>query len=87
MSIATPKEFEPDKNVVKESNKSTTVELTRDPFDCGSKNADVVVTDTYSSIHNRDPKRIAKIPSKISSKLRIDEVCEKKCDLFTLSSC
>ena len=32
MSIATPKEFEPDKNVVKESNKSTTIELTRDPF-------------------------------------------------------
>ena len=27
MSIATPKEFEPDKKVVKESNKSTVIEL------------------------------------------------------------
>ena len=59
MSIATPKEFEPDKNVVKESNKSTTIELTRNPFDA-VQDADVVVTDTYSSIHNRDPKRIKK---------------------------
>lgn len=59
MSIATPKEFEPDKEVVKESNKSATIELVRDPF-TAVKDADVVVTDTYSSIHNRDPKRITK---------------------------
>ena len=59
MSIATPKGFEPDKTVVKESKKSTNVELTSDPF-TAIKNADVVVTDTYSSIHNRDPKRIKK---------------------------
>ena len=59
MSIATPKGFEPDKNVVKEAQKSTTVELTSDPLKA-VKNADVVVTDTYSSIHNNDPKRIKK---------------------------
>jgi ornithine carbamoyltransferase len=59
MSIATPKGFEPDKSVVKESKKSTNIELTTDPF-VATKNADVVVTDTYSSIHNRDPKRIKK---------------------------
>ena len=59
MSIATPKGFEPDKTVVKESKKSTNVELTSDPF-TAIKNADVVVTDTYSSIHNSDPKRIKK---------------------------
>ena len=59
MSIATPKEFEPDTEVVKESNKSATIELVRDPF-TAVKDADVVVTDTYSSIHNRDPKRITK---------------------------
>ena len=59
MSIATPKGFEPDKSVVKESKKSTNIELTTDPF-VATKNADVVVTDTYSSIHNSDPKRIKK---------------------------
>ena len=59
MSIATPKGFEPDKNVVKEAKKSTKIELTTDPL-IAVKNADVVVTDTYSSIHNKDPKRIKK---------------------------
>ena len=59
MSIATPKGFEPDKSVVKEAKKSTNIELTVDPF-VATKNADVVVTDTYSSIHNKDPKRIKK---------------------------
>ncbi len=59
MSIATPKGFEPDKKTVKEGQKSTTIELTTDPLKA-VKNADVVVTDTYSSIHNNDPKRITK---------------------------
>jgi len=59
MSIATPKEFQPDKKVVKEAKKSTDIELTLDPFQA-VKNADVVVTDTYSSIHNNDSKRIKK---------------------------
>jgi len=59
MSIATPKEFQPDKKVVKEAQRSTDIELTLDPFQAVN-NADVVVTDTYSSIHNNDPKRIKK---------------------------
>jgi len=59
MSIATPKGFEPDKTVVKESKKSTNIELTTDPF-VATKNADVVVTDTHLSIHNDDKKRIKK---------------------------
>ena len=59
MSIATPKGYGPDKSVVKEAKKSTNIELTVDPF-TATKNADVVVTDTYSSIHNKDPKRIKK---------------------------
>ncbi|MCE2615076.1 MAG: ornithine carbamoyltransferase [Nitrosopumilus sp. (ex Thoosa mismalolli)] len=59
MSIATPKGFEPDKNVFKEAKKSTKIELTTDPL-VAVKNADIVVTDTYSSIHNKDPKRIKK---------------------------
>ena len=70
MSIATPKGFEPDKSVVKESKKSTNIELTTDPF-IATKNADVVVTDTFSSIHNSNPKRIKKFLPKyqVNSKL------------------
>lgn len=59
MSIATPKGFEPNKDVVKESKKSTNIELTTDPF-TASKNADVIVSDTFSSIHNLDEKRLQK---------------------------
>ena len=57
MSIATPKGFTPEKKVVKESKNLTEITLTTDPT-TAAKNADVVVTDTYSSIHNDDPKRI-----------------------------
>jgi ornithine carbamoyltransferase len=70
MSIATPKGFEPKKTVIDESKKLTNIELTTDPF-IATKNADVVVTDTYSSIHNNDPKRIKKFLPKyqVNSKL------------------
>ncbi|MGH1522240.1 MAG: ornithine carbamoyltransferase [Nitrosopumilus sp.] len=70
MSIATPKKFEPNKTVVDESSNLTTIELTTDPL-IAIKNADVVVTDTYSSIHNNDPKRIKKFLPKyqVNSKL------------------
>lgn len=57
ISIATPKGYEPDKKVVKDSKKHTEVELTNDPIK-SVKNADVVMTDTFKSIHNQDPKRI-----------------------------
>lgn len=59
MSIATPKGFEPNHNVITESKKHTDIELTTDPIKA-IKNADVVVTDTFTSIHNRDPKRTKK---------------------------
>ena len=70
MSIATPNGFEPEKTVVSESKKLTNIELTTDPF-IATKNADVVVTDTYSSIHNSDPKRMKKFLPKyqVNSKL------------------
>ena len=66
MSIATPKGFEPNKSTVKVSQNLTDIELTSDPVKA-AKNADVVVTDTYSSIHNNESKKNKKIPSKISS--------------------
>jgi ornithine carbamoyltransferase len=59
ISIATPKGFEPDKNVIKESKKFTEIDLIEDPIKA-VKNADVVVTDTFTSIHNDDQKRIRK---------------------------
>ena len=70
MSVATPKGFEPNKDVVKESKKSTDIELTTDPF-IATKNADVVVADTFSSIHNSDSKRLKKFLPKyqVNSKL------------------
>ncbi|MBT5201301.1 MAG: ornithine carbamoyltransferase [Thaumarchaeota archaeon] len=57
MSIATPKGFEPNSKVVKEAKKSTKIELTTDPY-VATKNADVIVTDTFTSIHNLDKKRM-----------------------------
>ncbi len=70
MSVATPKGFEPNKTVLKESKKSTKIELTTDPF-VAVKNADVVITDTFSSIHNMDKKRLKKFLPKyqVNSKL------------------
>ncbi len=70
MSIATPKGFEPNKTVLKESKRSTNIELTTDPF-IATKNADVIVTDTHYSIHNSDPKRIKEFLPKyqVNSKL------------------
>ncbi len=70
ITIATPKGFEPNKTVVKQAKKSTAVELTTDPF-VAVKNADVVVSDTFSSIHNVDPKRMKKFLPKyqVNSKL------------------
>jgi len=56
ISIATPKGFEPDKTVIKKSKKKITIVLTTDP-QAAVKNADVVITDTFTSIHNLDKKR------------------------------
>ena len=59
MSIATPKGFEPKRNVVNEARKLTDIDLMTDPLKA-IKNADIVVTDTFTSIHDRDPKRTKK---------------------------
>lgn len=58
MAIATPKGFEPNQRVVTESKKHVEILLTNDPS-LAVKNADVVMTDTFVSIHN-DQKRIKK---------------------------
>jgi len=70
MSIATPKGFEPKRIVVNEARQFTDIELITDPLKT-IKNADVVVTDTFTSIHNLDPKRTKKFLPKyqVNSKL------------------
>ena len=79
MSIATPKGFEPDMSVVNESTKSTEIQLVHDPF-VAVDNADVVVTDTWSSIHNNDSKRLEiffptyQIDSKLMSSAKSDAI-------------
>jgi len=61
--IATPKGFEPNPEVVKKASENTTIDLTTDP-ESAVKNADIVMTDTFTSIHTSDPKRTEKfLPS------------------------
>jgi ornithine carbamoyltransferase len=76
MSVATPKGFEPSKDVVSEARKSTEIEITSDPKEA-IKNADVVVTDTFSSIHNRDPKRTKKFLPKYQVNSELMKLAKK----------
>ena len=59
VAIATPKGFDPDGNVVKKSKKTIKVQILREPQDA-VKDADVVMTDTFTSIHTADQKRLKK---------------------------
>ena len=56
ISVATPKGFEPSSSVVKKCKKNISIEITTNPQKA-IKNADVVMTDTFTSIHNKDKKR------------------------------
>jgi len=56
IAIATPKGYEPEPRVVKESKKFTDIELLHDPT-LAVKNADVVMTDTFVSIHHQTTDR------------------------------
>ena len=76
MSIATPKGFEPATDVVSEARKSTEIKITTDPKEA-IKNADVVVTDTFSSIHNRDPKRTKKFLPKYQVNSELMKLAKK----------
>ena len=76
MSIATPKGFQPNKSVVSVSQNLTHIELTTDPKKAAD-NADVIVTDTYSSIHNDDPKRIKKFLPKYQINDKIMDLAKK----------
>ncbi len=56
MNIATPKGYEPSKQVVNESKKHIDLQLLNDP-ELAVKNADIVVTDTFVSIHHQSTDR------------------------------
>ncbi|TLY04832.1 MAG: ornithine carbamoyltransferase [Thaumarchaeota archaeon] len=56
ISIATPKGYEPNQKVINESKKSVQVELLNDPI-AAVKDADVVATDTFVSIHHQTTDR------------------------------
>jgi len=59
ISVATPKGFEPDRMVVAKCKKNIDLKITNNPK-TAVKNANVVMTDTFTSIHNSDKKRIKK---------------------------
>ncbi len=56
VNVATPKGYEPDEKVVKESKDSIEINLLHDPL-IAVKNADIVVTDTFVSIHHQTTDR------------------------------
>ena len=56
MTIATPKGYEPNSDIIKESKKFIDVQLLTDPMSA-IKDADVVVTDTFVSIHHQATDR------------------------------
>jgi len=56
VNIATPKGYAPDSKVVKESKELIDVKLLNDPI-IAIKNADIVVTDTFVSIHHQATDR------------------------------
>ena len=56
ISVATPRRFRPLPSVVDEASGSVSVDLTADPARAAA-GADVVMTDTFSSIHNKDAGR------------------------------
>ncbi|MGI0026994.1 MAG: ornithine carbamoyltransferase [Nitrosopumilaceae archaeon] len=56
ISIATPKRYAPDSKVIKESKELIDIKLLNDPLSA-VKNADVVATDTFVSIHHQATDR------------------------------
>ena len=72
LSIATPKGFEPNSAVVRKSSKHTTIEITTDPK-LAVKDADVVMTDSFVSIHDSDAKSKKFLPTYQVNKSLMDK--------------
>ena len=59
ITVATPNGFEPDMTVVRKSKKYTDVTITNEPT-LAVKDADIVMTDTFVSIHTKNPEQSRK---------------------------
>ena len=59
IAIATPNGFEPDMNIVRKCKKYTDVTITNEPT-LAVKDADIVMTDTFVSIHTKNPEQSRK---------------------------
>ena len=59
ITIATPNGFEPDMNIVRKCKKYTDVTITNEPTQA-VKDADIVMTDTFVSIHTKNPEQSRK---------------------------
>ena len=59
ITVATPNGFEPDMTVVRKSKKYTNVTITNEPT-LAVKDADIVMTDTFVSIHTKNPEQSRK---------------------------
>jgi len=59
ITIATPNGFEPDMNIVRKCKKYTDVTITNEPT-LAVKDADIVMTDTFVSIHTKNPEQSRK---------------------------
>ena len=77
MSIATPQEFAPDSALVKECKKQGSIDLSQDPHKA-AKNADIIVTDTFVSIHD-NPKRLKKFLPKYQVNSDLISKAKKSC--------
>ena len=59
ITIATPNGFEPDMNIVRKCKEYTDVTITNEPT-LAVKDADIVMTDTFVSIHTKNPEQSRK---------------------------
>ena len=78
ITVASPRRYEPDKNTIAEAQKNTDIVITTDPI-AAAKDADVIVTDTYHSIHNtKDSKRTKVFLPKYRVSQRIMDAADPK---------
>ena len=86
ISIATPKGYEPNLNVVKESSKLIDVKLSNHP-ETAVRGADVVVTDTFVSIHHQTTDRTNDFLPRFQVNSVFDEKSQPVCNFHALFAC
>jgi len=76
ISVATPNGFEPSNVVVSTAKLHTDIEITNDPIKA-VEDADVIMTDTFVSIHNTDKDRLSKFLPKFQVNLDLMKNAKK----------